>query len=132
MTVEIKRPGGTEIVLTGPGAEVCVVLNTLLDRRKPETTSTSGVKLTEEEDIRLTQLYHEGYRWLAREESGDLYAFKEEPGWDWDGNSWGARMTDGFTDVPIYLFSFVSSQDEEPTAIEPIIRAMILEDAHAD
>ena len=50
MTVEIKRPGGTEIVLTGPGAEVCVVLNTLLDRKKPETASTSGVKLTEEED----------------------------------------------------------------------------------
>lgn len=128
MTVEIKRPGGTEIVLTGPGAEVCVVLNTLLDRRTPETTSTSGVKLTEEEDIRLTQLYHEGYRWLAREESGDLFAFKEAPGWD--GESWGAHMTDGFTDVPIYLFSFVSSQDAEPTAIGPIIRAMILEDAY--
>ena len=132
MTVEIKRPGGTEIVLTGPGAEVCVVLNTLLNRRTPETTSTSGVKLTEEEDIRLTQLYHEGYRWLARDRSGDLFAFKEVPYWDWDGDSWGAHMTDGFTDVPIYLFSFVSSQDDEPTEIEPIIRAMILEDTHAD
>lgn len=128
MIVTIKRPDGTEITLVGICAEVCACLELLLNRKKPETGSTSGVKLTDEEDTCLTQLYSKGYRWMARDESGDLFAFKEEP--EWNGNSWGAHMTDGFADLPGNLFSFVSSQDDEPTAIEPIIRAMILEDAH--
>ena len=129
MEVTIKKQDGTEITLTGPGAEVCVVMGALLDRKesKPETAATSGVKLTEEEDIRLTQLYHEGYRWLARDDDGRLFAYREKP--FRGGNLW--TLNEGrYSPVPMELFSFVSSQDDEPTAIEPIIRAMILEDAH--
>lgn len=129
MTVEIKRPDGAEIVLTGPGAEVCVVLNTLLDRRTPETASTSGVKLTEEEETILTELYHADYHWLARDDDGYLFAYWEKP--TLSGDHWSGKKA-GYSSVPNNLFSFVSSQDDEPTAIEPIIRAMFLEDAHAD
>lgn len=129
MTVTIKRPDGTEIVLTGPGAEVCVVLETLLGKKKPEYKSGSSVKLTDEEDTRLTQLYHEGYRWLARDEGGELYAYKEEPKLNRFTGIWRGRDTKK-VDVPEKLFSFVDSTDDDPTAFEPIIRAMILEDAH--
>lgn len=128
VTVTIKRPDGAEIVLTGPGAEVCVVLTALLGKKKPECKSGSSVKLTDEEDTRLTQLYHKGYRWLAREESGDLYAYKEKPVWHF--GEWSPYITGGYDFLENHLFSFVSSQDDEPTEIEPIIRAMILEDAH--
>ena len=129
MTVTIKRPDGAEIVLTGPGAEVCVVLETLLGKKKSECKSGSSVKLTDEEDTRLTQLYHEGYRWLARDEDGELYAYKGEPELFGFTGIWLGHCPKK-VDVPEKLFSFVDSTDDEPTAIEPIIRAMILEDAH--
>ena len=125
MTVEIKRPGGTEIVLTGPGAEVCVVLNTLLDRRKLETASTSGVKLTEEEKEYLTRQYVNGYRWIVRDEDGDLFVFKGKP--VRAGDIWGNPHID-CAGAPSALFLFIDASADEPTEIEPLIRAMTREE----
>lgn len=133
MTVKIKQPNGTEITLTGPGAEVCVALGALLDSEKPGAgkkmvidesgitlfgaTLAADVQLTGPEWDKLTQLYTRGYRYLARDDGGALFAYQEKPFQKWD--QW--QVNDGlYTLLPTGLFTFVRIEDEEPTEIAPI------------
>ena len=140
MTVTIKRPDGTEITLTGPGAEVCVVLGALLDSEKPgvdkkmvidesgitlfgatlaaEESPAPGVLLTGPEWDKLGCLYRIGYRWLARDDDGGLFAYLEKP--FQNGNHWSINEGQ-FSPVPRELFTFVRIEDDEPTEIASII-----------
>ena len=129
MEVTIKKQDGTEITLTGPGAEVCVVLGALVGRKQsePEPESDSSVMLTGPEWDKLVYLYGTGYRWLARDDDGCLFAYREMP--FQSGNHW--LISDGrYTSVTMELFTFVRIEDEEPTEIAPIIRAMKKETEH--
>lgn len=137
MTVTIKKQDGTEITLTGPGAEMCVVLGALLDSEKPGAdkkvvidesgitlfgaTLAADMMLTGPELDKLSQLYTHRYRWLARDDDGCLFAYQWKP--FRNGNYW-TISEGGFSPVPMELFAFVRIEDEEPTAIEPFIRAM--------
>lgn len=138
MTVKIKQPNGTEIVLDGPGAEVCIVLGTLLDSEKPGAdkkvvidesgitlfgaTLAADVQLTGPEWDKLVYLYGTRYRWLARDDDGGLFAYRWKP--FRSGDHWMISDDGGFTSVPMELFTFVRIEDEGPTEIAPIIQAM--------
>lgn len=122
MTVTIRRPDGAEIVLTGPGAEVCVVLNTLVGRRDPEPEGESSLELTEVEKRFLAGVYANGYRWIVRDVDGDLFVFKEKPVRGSD--MWGTA-NDEYSPAPSELFSFVCVEADEPTEIELLIRPFI-------
>lgn len=130
MTVTIRRPDGTEIVLTGHCWEISLVLKELVGRMdlEPESDSNpesdSGVELTEMEKRFLAQEYGNGCRWIARDEDGDLYVFEEKP--EWHGETWGSP-SDKCKPAPSELFSFVGVEDDEPTEIEPLIRDFIEE-----
>lgn len=145
MQVTIKKQDGTEITLTGPGAEMCVVLGALLDSEKPEPeadtkividgsgitlsgatlgaeeNSVPSVMLTGPEWDKLVYLHGTGYRWLARDDDGYLFAYREKP--FQSGNHW--KINEGrYSPVPMELFPFVRIEDEEPTEIAPVIQAM--------
>ena len=124
MTVTIKKPDGTEIVLVGPGAEVCLCLEALMEQEGSDSEDNSDVGLTEVEKDFLTKMYADGYRWIARDKDGDLYVFEEKP--KWDGRMWGPLHCE-CDSAPSELFAFVRAEAREPTEIEPIIRAFIEE-----
>lgn len=72
-------------------------------------------------------LLKEGYKWIARDESGGLFAYTDKPikldtFWCSDGIS-----NCVFYYVPI--FQNVRSEDKEPTSIESIVHPQILDDA---
>lgn len=138
MQVTIKKQDGTEITLTGPGAEMCVVLGALMDSEKPGAdqkvvidesgitlfgaTLAADVMLTGPEWDKLSQLYTHGYRWLARDDDGCLFAYRWKP--FRSGDHWMISDDGGYTSMPMELFTFVRIEDEEPTEIAPIIQAM--------
>ena len=72
-------------------------------------------------------LLKEGYKWIARDESGCLFAYTDKPskvGTYW----WSVWYSDCTCDyVPI--FQSVCFSDKEPTSLESIVHPQILDDA---
>ena len=72
-------------------------------------------------------LLKEGYKWIARDESGGLFAYIDKPikldtFWCSDGDS-------NCVCYYVPIFQNVKSEDSEPTSIESIVHPQILDDA---
>lgn len=72
-------------------------------------------------------LLKKGYKWIARDESGSLFAYTDKPrkvGTYW----WSVGYSDCTCDyVPI--FQNIRFEDKEPTSLESIVHPQILDDA---
>lgn len=80
------------------------------------------IKLTDEEIEILKALKTLHFEWLARDESGDLYAYSGTLYKDdctWDFVSAGVYQSIG---VYSNLFDFVKWEDEEPTYIDDLLK----------
>ncbi|MBQ6359408.1 MAG: hypothetical protein IJI97_10760 [Clostridia bacterium] len=73
--------------------------------------------LHDEELAKLTELASDGYKYLARDKDGKLYAFRHKPkygGFYWDDpDPAPALQVDGLT--------FISEDDKEPTEISSLL-----------
>ena len=73
--------------------------------------------LHDEELAKLTELASDGYKYLARDKDGKLYAFRHKPkygGFYWDDpDPAPALQVDGLT--------FISEDDKEPTEISNLL-----------
>ena len=86
--------------------------------------------MTKYSDIEIQtakNLLKEGYKWIARDESGGLFAYIDKPikldtFWCSDGDS-------NCVCYYVPIFQNVKSEDSEPTSIESIVHPQILDDA---
>lgn len=86
----------------------------------PKENETPGPEMDAEERYRLEDLDADGYRYLARDKDGKLYAFRRKPvfeGFYWSdpgpGNLGAVRVTEAFLSI---------GQDEEkPTEISRLL-----------
>ena len=72
-------------------------------------------------------LLKEGYKWIARDESGGLFAYTDKPSkldtfWCSDG------MSNCFC-YYVPIFQNIRFEDKEPTSLESIVHPQILDDA---
>ena len=72
-------------------------------------------------------LLKEGYKWIARDESGGLFAYIDKP-----SKSDTFWCSDGISNCVCYyvpIFQNVRFGDKEPTSLESIVHPQILDDA---
>lgn len=76
-------------------------------------------KLTDDEKSYLRIAYKKGYRYIAKDLSGIIYFYKNEP--TKVGNQWTVKMTKVHDIFESMLDFGVSYEDEEPTKIEALL-----------
>ena len=72
-------------------------------------------------------LLKEGYKWIARDESGGLFAYTDKP--SKLDTFW---CSDGISNCVCYyvpIFQSIRFNDKEPTSLEAIVHPQILDDA---
>ena len=77
-------------------------------------------QLTEEEREVLKEKYSDGYRFVARDEDGEVYAHSSKPvkgGLDWAGEG----CYDWISDYVYSDFKFIKWEDNEPYEIEKLL-----------
>lgn len=86
--------------------------------------------MTDYSDIEIQtaeNLLKEGYKWIARDESGGLFAYTDKP--IKLDTFW---CSDGISNCVCYyvpIFQNVKLEDSEPTSLEAIVHPQILDDA---
>ena len=86
--------------------------------------------MTKYSDIEIQtaeNLLKEGYKWIARDESGGLFAYTDKPSkldtfWCSDGNS-------NCVCYYVPIFQNIRFEDKEPTSLEAIVHPQVLDDA---
>ncbi|MCI6163424.1 MAG: hypothetical protein MR666_08235 [Dialister sp.] len=84
-------------------------------------------KYTEIEIQTANNLLKEGYKWIARDESGGLFAYTDKP--IKLDTFW---CSDGISNCVCYyvpIFQSIRSDDKEPVSLESIVHPQILDDA---
>lgn len=87
-------------------------------------------KYNEVEIQTAKNLLKEGYKWIARENYGSVYAYTDKPHKNHDWNNCIGPCSYQYVcakDVPI--FQSVTCDDKEPTSLESIVHPQILDDA---
>ena len=77
-------------------------------------------ELTDEEREVLKEKYSDGYRFVARDGDGEVYAHSSKPvkgGLDWDGEGY----YDWISDYVYSDFKFIKWEDDEPYEIEKLL-----------
>lgn len=86
--------------------------------------------MTKYSDIEIQtaeNLLKEGYKWIARDESGGLFAYTDKP--SKLDTFW---RSDGISNCVCYyvpIFQSIRSDDKEPVSLESIVHPQILDDA---
>ena len=89
-------------------------------------------KYTDIEIQTARNLLKEGYKWIARNGSGKLFAYYEKPakadtGWY---SLWYPIENSGYIcKESVSIFQNIRSDDKEPTSLEAIVHPQILDDA---
>lgn len=115
--VVFKRNDSLWIDATMDEAEAALIdAGVVTDLVADDGTDEEPVPLiTHEEKVQLYELEEEGYKYLARDRDGKLYAFRRKPengGFYWSDPGPGSAGA-----LQVIGFNFVSEDDEEPTEI---------------
>lgn len=94
---------------------------------------TAMTKYSDIEIQTANNLLKEGYKWIARETFGWLYAYKDEPHKDYDRNINDYVWRDNGKYCPVCtirapIFLNVTCCDKEPVSLESIVHPQILDD----
>ena len=114
--IELRHGGSLWIDATMDEAEAALidagVVTDLLTDLEPDD---SPLQLTDEESERLRELESYGYKYLARDKDGKLYAFQQKP--EYGGFYWMDPDPAGAGALRIDGFSFIGVDDNEPVEI---------------
>ena len=91
-------------------------------------------KYNEVEIQTAKNLLKQGYKWIAREDFGEIYAYADKPRKNYDkdysDDTWQCDGDDCLIcTVNVSIFQGVTCDDKEPTSLESIIHPQILDDA---
>lgn len=119
--IELRHGGSIWIDATMDEAEAALidagVVTDLLTDLEPDD---SPLQLTDEESERLRELESDGYKYLARDKDGKLYAFRQKP--VFRGFYW--VELEPVSDNALQVgedFDFIQWDDAEPTEIEQFL-----------
>lgn len=76
-------------------------------------------KLEPEEREELSHLAHLGFRWIARDADGKIYAYRDFP--SWDGGYWSTALTTSDTVRLDNDYDFVEATAHKPWSIEELL-----------
>lgn len=90
-------------------------------------------KYNEVEIQTANNLLKQGYKWIVREDFGEIYAYADKPRKNYDkDNSDDTWQCDGdyclICTVNVSIFQNVTCVDKEPVSLESIVHPQILED----
>lgn len=76
-------------------------------------------QLSVEERKILEGRYLEGYRFIARDENGDLFGFKKEP--EKENTIWWGGVLFCYLDFDLSFLELIKWEDDEPYEIEKLL-----------
>ena len=125
--ITLRQGGGFWIDAPMDEAEAALIDAGVIENPYPEELP----ELSEGELTALEKLEAGGYRWLARDKTGHLYAYRGSTPPEYDGAYWNGdpasepnnTRVDPAADNPgASIFGFITEQDEEPWEIEKLLR----------
>ncbi len=114
--IELRNGGSIWIEASMDEAEAALIdAGVVTDLTASEDTGFPSLHLTDEETEKLYELESDGYRFMARDQDGKLYAYRHKP--EYGGFYWNDPSPSNATSLQIDDFSFIDQDNPEPTAI---------------